>query len=186
MAPGSGSRGRRCGVTSPTNTARMRSDMPGAKHSRAPGIMDETPTKRARGAGDTLPRLLSSPLNSLCRPLVRRKQREWRKPASPKADAKEEAKYVTVPADKQPPPQRSGKQPALLSSQETQLDFSDLVLPIEEPELAELCPQSNHDSSSSSNRSKRGEEQKEMWRAAVKQDVIEGNKKVEDWVEKTR
>ncbi|KAJ2515240.1 hypothetical protein H4217_005304 [Coemansia sp. RSA 1939] len=189
MAPGSGSRGRRCGVTSPTNIARMRSDMAGAKHSRAPGIMDETPTKRARGAGgagDALPRLLSSPLNTICWPLVQRKQREWRKPASPKAGAKEEAKYVTVPADKQPPLQRSGKQPALLSSQETQLDFSDLVLPIEEPELAELCPQSNHDSNSSSNRSKRGEEQKEMWHAAVKQDVIEGNKKVEDWVEKTR
>ncbi|KAJ2654624.1 hypothetical protein IWW48_005988 [Coemansia sp. RSA 1200] len=187
MAPGSGSRGRRRGVISPSNIACMRSDMAGAKHSRAPGTMDETPTKRARGAGgagDALPRLLSSPLNSICRPLVQRKQREWRKPASPKADAKEEAKCVTVPADKQPLPPRSGKQPALLSSQETQLDFSDLVLPIGEPELAELCPQSDHENNSS-NRSQRGEEQ-EMWRAAVKQDVIEGNKKVEDWVEKTR
>ncbi|KAJ1667227.1 hypothetical protein IW140_001681 [Coemansia sp. RSA 1813] len=189
MAPGSGSRGRRSIAVSPPNALRMQGDMAGMKH-RTAATTDVTPTKRARKAanppGDALPRLLSSPLSGPCRPLLHKKQCEWKR-----AGSKEERKHSTKPTVK-PRPLQSGKQPVLLSSQETQLDFSDLVLPTGLAESVEqLCPPSdqecnNNNIGSIGNSTRKIEERDEMWRAAVKQEVIEGNKKVEDWVEKTR
>ncbi|KAJ1800992.1 hypothetical protein LPJ59_000649 [Coemansia sp. RSA 2399] len=180
MAPGSGSRGRRIiAAISPPNVMRIQGDLAGMKH-RGSGSIDVTPTKRARKAADTagnaLPRLLSSPLNGPCRPLLYNKQREWRK-----AGSKEEKRASTKPATK-PRQQPSGKQPLVLSSQETQLDFSDLVLPTEPAE--QLCPPSDQECTNDNKKDRRGRD--EMWRAAVEQEVVEGNKKVEDWVKKTR
>ncbi|KAJ2849027.1 hypothetical protein GGI22_005613, partial [Coemansia erecta] len=176
MAPGSGSRGRRIiAAVSPPNVMHIQGDLVGMKHKGA-GTIDVTPTKRARKAaantaGNALPRLLSSPLNGPCRPLLYNKQREWKK-VGPKAEKSASSR----PANK-PRQQPSGKQPLLLSSQETQLDFSDLMLPTEPAE--QLCPPSDQECTDDNKEDSKGRD--EMWRVAVEQEVVEGNKKVEDW-----
>ncbi|KAI9505495.1 hypothetical protein GGI25_001001 [Coemansia spiralis] len=167
MAPGSGGRGKRR-MMSPLQEAQTQ--ITGLKQ-KVGVISDETPTKRARrngtGNGSGLPNLLSSPLSSKCRPLLYNKQLEWRKAtaASPKTKAEEKSAVAT----------RASNRPALLSSQETQLDFSELLLP-NEPAV-ELCPQSDHESSKNN--------EDELWKTAIKQET-KGEKKVEAWVGKAR
>ncbi|KAJ2554487.1 hypothetical protein EV175_002569, partial [Coemansia sp. RSA 1933] len=183
MAPGSGTRGRRIiAAVSPPNIIRAQgSDMARVKH-RGQGPIDVTPTKRARKsantASDSLPRLMSSPLNGPYRPLLHNKQREWKLASGSREERKSSSSKPTANQR----PHKAEKQPALLSSQETQLDFSDLVLPTEPEVLVEqLCPPSDQEYANKASE----EQQDELWRAAVKQEAVEGHEKVKNWVAKT-